>query len=216
MIFNERGQERSTGRRVVEARKRRRVQPTLLALEGRQLLSTYTVNSTGDTGSGSGLFGDLRYCITQVNSAGGDQTIVFDQTMFQTPQTITLSGTQLDLSDSTGTETITGPTAGVTIDANKASRVFEVDEDVTASISGLTITDGTTSGNGGGLYNDGGNVTLTGCTVSGNAATTPGSSRGGGLYSVNGTITLSGCTVTNNTSACDWRWVERSRRERPR
>ena len=36
-------------------------------LERRELLATYTVNATTDTGSGSGLTGDLRYCITQVN-----------------------------------------------------------------------------------------------------------------------------------------------------
>src|SRR5271170_6293715 len=109
-----RDQPRS-GRGTVEARKRRRMQPTLLALEGRQLLSTFTVNSTGDSGSGSGLVGDLRYCITQANSAGGDEAINFDPTVFATPQTITLSGTQLELSDTTGTETITGPAAGVTV-----------------------------------------------------------------------------------------------------
>ena len=62
--------------------------------------------------------------------------------MFNTPQTITLSGTQLELSDTTGTETITGPAAGVTVNGNDASRVFQVDAGVTASISGLTITGG--------------------------------------------------------------------------
>ena len=34
----------------------------------------------------------------------------------------------------------------------------------------MTITGGSTTGNGGGLYNDGGNVTLTKFTVSGNSA----------------------------------------------
>ena len=36
-------------------------------LEERALLSTFTVNDLGDTGAGSGLTGDLRYCITQAN-----------------------------------------------------------------------------------------------------------------------------------------------------
>ena len=135
-------EQRRGGRRTVEARKRRRVLPTVLTLEGRQLLSTFTVNSTGDSGSGSGLAGDLRYCITQANSDGGDETIVFDKTVFKTPQTINLTGTQLELTDTTGTETIMGPKAGVTVDAGGNSRVFQVDGGVTASISGMTITGG--------------------------------------------------------------------------
>ena len=58
----------------------------------------------------------------------------------------------------------------MTVSGGGLSRVFQVDPDVTASISGMTITAGNTTGNGGGLYNDGGNVTLTNCTVSDNSA----------------------------------------------
>ena len=86
----------------------------------------------------------------------GNSNITFDTTVFDTPQTITLTGTQLELSNTTGTETITGPAAGVTVSGGGLSRVFQVDAGVTASISGLTITGGTTAGNGGGLYNNGG------------------------------------------------------------
>ena len=49
----------------------------LEALEDRMVLSTFTVNSTGDSGTGSGTTGDLRYCITQANAAGGTNTIDF-------------------------------------------------------------------------------------------------------------------------------------------
>ena len=81
-------------------------------------------------------------------------TITFDNTtVFATPQTITLTGTQLELSDTSGTETITGPAAGVTVSGGGLSRVFQVDRGVTASISGLTITGGHRHGDGGGLYN---------------------------------------------------------------
>jgi hypothetical protein len=45
--------------------------------------------------------------ISQARCAGGDQTINFDSTVFGTPQTITLSGTQLERSDASGAETIT-------------------------------------------------------------------------------------------------------------
>src|SRR6516164_3057694 len=119
-----------------------RARPALEVLEDRWVPSTFTVNSTGDTGAGAGLFGDLRYCVNQTNAAGGNQTIIFDSGVFATAQTITLSGTQLELKDTTGTETITGPAAGVTVSGGELSRVFQVDGGVTASISGLTITAG--------------------------------------------------------------------------
>ena len=93
--------QRRIGRGTVEARKRqrRRLRPTLLALEDRRLLSTFTVTSTLDDGSA----GTLRYAIGQANSTAGADTIDFDSSVFNTPQTITLNGTQLELSDTTGT-----------------------------------------------------------------------------------------------------------------
>jgi fibronectin-binding autotransporter adhesin len=194
---------RRDGRGTAAGRNRWRLRPTLLALEDRRLLSTFTVNNTGDNGSGSGLVGDLRYCITQANSAGGDETITFDSTVFGTPQTITLSGTQLELSDTTGTETITGPAGGVTVSGGGLSRVFQVDPNVTASISGLTITGGTTGSYGGGLYNLG-TTSLTNCTVSGNYA---GYGYGGGGLDTGsssfpeGTTSLTNCTVSGNSAS---------------
>ena len=126
-------------------------------------------------------------------------TIVFDPTVFSTPQTITLSDGPLELSDTGGTQTITGPAAGVTISGGGTSRVFQVDSGVTASISGLTISGGsiipamaavwrttarrrsptapsaaTAPTSGGGVFNAGrANLTLTDCTVSGNCCRAP-------------------------------------------
>ncbi len=183
-------ERRKGGRRMFEARKRRRMRPTLLALEDRRLLSTFTVTSTLDNGS----VGTLRWAVGQANSAGGAETIAFDQKAFKTPQTITLTGTQLELSDTTGTETITGPKAAVTVSGGGLSRVFQVDGGVTATISGLTITGGS-AGTGGGLASLGGTATLTNCTVSGNTASTE---LGGGLYNFSGALTLTNCTVSGN------------------
>ena len=53
--------------------------------------------------------------------ATGASTIVFDSKVFKAPQVITLNGTQLELSDTNGTETIVGPKKGVTISGNKGS-----------------------------------------------------------------------------------------------
>ena len=175
----------------VANRQRHRLRPTLLALEERTLLSTFTVNSTADDGSS----GTLRWAIGQANSTGGAETIQFDPTVFATPQTITLGGTQLELSDTTGTETITG-TAGLTISGGGVSRVFEVDAGVTASITGLTITDGNTSGNGGGVYDNGGDLTLTDCTVSGNTSGV----NGPGVYIYDGgQATLTNSKISGNS-----------------
>ena len=55
---------------------------------------------------------DLRQAITLANSLTGANTISFDPTVFADPQTITLNGTQLSLTNTTGTEAITEPGGG--------------------------------------------------------------------------------------------------------
>ncbi len=177
------------------------------------------VNTTID-GIGSP-FGDLslRQAVNLANLFDTAETITFDPTAFATPQTIVLTRGQLELSDTGGMQTISGPAAGLTITANDASRVFLVDSGVTATLSGLTITGGSTSETGGGVVNDG-TITLLGCTVSGNTAKYGGGGLsnygtasladcmisgnsawddGGGGLENDGTITLTGCTITGNT-----------------
>src|SRR5262249_55469989 len=106
---------------------------------------------------------------------------------------------QLELSNTSNATTIyDGSGAGaVTISGNNASRVFQVDPKVTASISGLTITGGNsgTYSNGGGLANFG-TTTLSDCTVSGNTAQF--FSYGGGVYN-GGTLAMVNCTVSGNS-----------------
>ena len=152
-------------------------------------MSAITVTNTLDDGS----VGSLRWAVEQANAGGGAETINFAPSLFNTPQTITLTQGQLELSDPTGTETITGPAAGLTISGGGQSRVFQVDKGVTASISGVTITAGNGNGGGGGLENYG-TTTLTNCTITGNAA-----ANGGGLNNL-GTATLNSCTISNNAA----------------
>jgi hypothetical protein len=198
-------------RRVTPIRKApRRARLVLEALEDRWVPSTFTVNSIGDTGTGTGVTGDLRYCLTQANGNNQANIIKFDPTVFGSPQTITLSGTQLEISDTGGTQTINGPKVGVTLSGNYASRVFQIDRLVTASISGLTISGG--NGNyigysgyhsnprGGGLANYG-TTTLTNCTVSGNAANNAYFGGSGGGLSNSGTLALTNCTISGNFSS---------------
>ena len=209
-------------RGTINDRKRRRIRPTLMALEDRRLLATFVVNNPTDTT----ILGetDLRQAITSANSTPGANTITFDSTIFASAQTIALTGAQLTLSNTTGTQTITVPTAGVTVSGDGLSRVFQVDANVTASISGMTITGGkTVIYNGGGGLENYGTVTLSNCTISGNSATTGGglanyhaatltnctisgnstsnNGSGGGLAHYEGTVALNNCTVSNNSTS---------------
>ena len=187
------GDQRRGGRGTFHGRQRWRMRPTLLELEGRALLSTIVVNNPTDTPVAGET--DLRQAIVLANTNGGAETITFDKTVFNTPQTINLDPAlgQLELSDQTGTETITGPNAGVTINGNYttaglANSVFKIDPGVTATLSGLTITGGNNGDYGGGVDNQG-TVTLIDCTISGNA---------GGGFDNFGTATLTGCTISGN------------------
>ena len=75
MSHNRASDQRRSGRGTVEGRSRRRMRPTLMALEDRRLLSTFTVTSTLDDGSA----GTLRWAVGQANSHAGDDTIDFDK-----------------------------------------------------------------------------------------------------------------------------------------
>ena len=153
------------------ARGRLRLRPGLMALEGRTLLSTFTVNSTADNGSA----GTLRWAISQANASNQAETIVFSS-LFNTPQTIHLSGGPL-IALRPGGHHDHGPGENLlSISGNSASRVFRITSGSSASLSGLTITGGNVHGNGGGMQNNGGTLAL---TTSYSAATRR---DGGGLF----------------------------------
>ena len=107
--------------------------------------------------------GTLRLAIAEVNGTPGNNTIQFDPIVFHSIQTITLTASQLELSNTAGTQTMIGPAAGVIVSGGNLTRVLQVNKGVTTSISGLTFTKGNAS-TGAGLYNLG-NSTLTDCTI---------------------------------------------------
>ncbi|HET6248007.1 MAG TPA: Ig-like domain repeat protein [Tepidisphaeraceae bacterium] len=171
------------------------------SLEQRVLFSAIVVNTTAASGAGS-----LSAAIATANTAASDTTISFDPTVFATPQTITLAGTALELSNTAHSTTITGPTAGVTVNANSQSAVFIVDMGVTASISAF----GVTGGSVGGIENNG-SLTLANDAISGNSNEnitnmdfTVTVTDGGGIDNA-GSISLTNCTISGNsfTSAGD-------------
>jgi len=71
--------------------------------------------------------------------------IVFDRSVFSNAQTITLGGTELDITHNLDIiaprDSLTGADL-VTVSGNKASRVFEVESGATVSEDGLIVGDG--------------------------------------------------------------------------
>lgn len=138
-----------TSSRASHARHPLRRRLVLQALENRLTPATFTVNDPGDAGTGTGLLGDLRFCITQANDETtfpGADTIVFDAS-FSSAKTISLSGTELLISSDLS---ITGPGSGLlTIDAGALSRHFNIDTNAaitaTIKIGGMTLTNGSSA-----------------------------------------------------------------------
>src|SRR5262249_40690203 len=104
-----------------------RFRPQLETLEGRDVPSTLTVTNNLDSGAGS-----LR---AEIAATKSKDTIVFAPSL--KGQTITLTSGQLEISKSM---TIQGPGAGqLTISGDLQSRVFQVNQKVTVTLSGMTI-----------------------------------------------------------------------------
>ena len=186
---------RRAGRGPASRQRHQRLRRTLTVepLEGRALLSTFTVNSLGDTGTGT-----LRWAITQANQTPGNNTINFSVT-----GTITLNSALPDLSDTTGLTDIKGPGAAkLTVARSSAAGtpdfgIFTVDSGADVKLVGLTITGGLAS-NGGGIDNAG-TLTLINSTVSSNSVSAGSLYGGGGIYST-GTLTVTNSTFASNSA----------------
>lgn len=159
---------------------------TVLAMTGNAFATEtdYTVNATTDTGSGSGTSGDLRYVLTQAESTS-DNVITFS-----VMGTITLTAA---LPAITQTTTITGPGANVlTISGGSAYQIFNITAG-TVAISGLTIANGKTSGDGAGIANAA-TLTVTNCFFSGGSAV-----HGAGISSIGSALTVIGSTFLKDS-----------------
>lgn len=124
---------------------------------------------------------------------GAHVTIAFGGPIFAdaTPDTITLVSGELAI---TGEVTILGTGADIlSISGNNASRVFNITS-ATATITGMTISNGDVRDAGGGILNNG-TLTLTKCTVTDNKA----AGDGGGILN-NGTMHVANSIVSGNTA----------------
>ena len=152
-------------------------------------------NGICETAPGNGAC-TLRAAIQESNALAGIDQINLP------PNTYVLTlVSELAITDSL---TITGGGASPTIiDGNKSvrpnSRVLVAGSGITVNISGVTIRNGGTGGQGGGIFNVG-ILTLTNSTVSGNNAAGGG---GGILNDAGGTLTLTNSTVSGNNANVD-------------
>jgi hypothetical protein len=193
--------------------------PSLEALERRELLTTFNVNSLADVANPAAGTVTLRSAIEAANMAGGSNTI-----NLAVPGTYQLSlvGTTGETDNVAGELAITGTgnlnivnTSGgkAVVDGGGLNRVFDINPAAenatpfTVTFQGLTITDGHASpddggaGSGGGIRAQGaGSVVLTNDVLDDNSA----SADGGGisLESANndsiGTLTVNNSTIGNN------------------
>jgi hypothetical protein len=144
------------------------------------------VTTLNDSGAGS-----LRQVVSNALSSA---TITFAPGL--SGQSITLTTGEVPLNRSVTIDASSLP-AGIKINGNHNSRIFNVTGTASVILNSLTITNGFTNGaSGGGIVNSA-TLTLTNCTLAGNS--TDASSTGGAIYNV-GTLTLSGCTVANNSA----------------
>ena len=123
------------------------------SLETRRLLAAFVVDTLIDENDGVGVGGvSLRDASWTADAGRGAEadTITFAPALTAGgPATMTLTLGQLTLSDTRGTTTITGPGANLlSVSGNNVGRVFEIASNVTAELSGLTITRGNAAGTG--------------------------------------------------------------------
>lgn len=167
---------------------------TLLAT--RAVAATWTVNGTGDDGTGSCSATKCTLRDAIITGRSGD-TIQF---ALPAPSAISLTNGELVI---TKTLAIKGPgAAALTVGRSAAAgtadfRVFNVDSGTFVDISGMTITNGKAPGSsGGGGILSSGELHVANCVITRNVA----SQVGGGIANT-GNLTIEGTTIAENAAA---------------
>jgi CSLREA domain-containing protein len=171
--------------------------------------ATFTVTKVADTDDGvCDTDCSLREAISAANTAGTNDTIAFDSSVFATPQIISLSGTELTVEDN-GTLIING-TGSTFLDISgfisdpifAQSRVFYIAPSANLTLNNLTVSDGdsegaVSNGFGGGIFSDFATLTINNCTVRNNNSLLEG---GGGIYMRFGTLNVNNSSIRNNNA----------------
>ena len=164
----------------------------------------WTVDSMADGMTGSGDSGTLLYCVTGANAdtnPAGD-TIEFDPTTFATVKTLDVADGELDLTNTSGLQSLGGQSLGLTIEGSGTGSVLTVANGVLAQVFNLTISGGAASADGGGVDNDG-ELSIVDATIRGNTIDgSPGDAFFGGAGVDNGPdgyLTMVSDTVSGNS-----------------
>ncbi|MFM7099150.1 MAG: tandem-95 repeat protein, partial [Gemmataceae bacterium] len=172
-------------------------------------LAQFTVNTIADSGAGS-----LRQAITDANLTSANDEIIFASSLFTNgANTITLGSAALPTiaaTSSAGSLTISGPGASSLIisgDNGNTSRnfsVFNIASGGNLSISGVTVSGAKTTSNGGGFSNLG-TLSVTNSLISGNTAAGGGGIYSRGILTVNNSI-FSGNSTTSQNGGAVWNY----------
>ena len=157
--------------------------------------NTITVNTLSDSSTAGDGVCSLREAITNSNS-GSDTTkgdcvagTANDTIVFSLSGKITVAST---LPSPTGVLEIDGTGQTIDIDGGSASRIF-LNLTGTLTLNDLTISNGSSTGNGGGVLSNG-DLTVTDSTFTGNNAV-----GGGAIFnSIGGTLNITNCTFSGN------------------
>ncbi len=156
---------------------------TALASSKAHAATTLTVTDCSDDSQ-------LQADVSIANSDNDGDTITFSCS-----GDILLSGT-LSI---TGSMTIDGSGQSVTLDGYNQVQVFSTSSsDLT--LNALTITNGTIPGDGGGIFNNDGTLSISNSTLSNNSAPNEFGS-GGGIFNNGGTLSIDNSTFANNSAS---------------
>jgi hypothetical protein len=156
----------------------------LESLEVRRNLATFLVNTFDDVVASDDQL-SLREAISLAATNPGQDKIDLPE------GTYTLTLGQLTINDASGALTIRSETGVATIDANSASRVFEIQAGSDVTFRGLAITHGQAT-QGAGVLNAG-DLTVIDSAITSNTAI----NDGGGVYST-GSLTMKRSDVSSN------------------
>lgn len=170
--------------------------------------AVYSVTKVADTNDGScNSDCSLREAIAAANATVDNDVVVFAMPLFASPQTITLSGTEMVVANN-GSLTIYGPGANrLTLNGNNASRILVSGANVVVNIHNLRFTGGngvgaTNTGRGGAVYNVGGTMLIKNSILTGNSAANGGAINNAASASpaVNANLTIDNCVISFNSS----------------
>lgn len=155
--------------------------------------NTFMVTTNADTNDGScDAHCSLREAIVAANTLPGPDVILFS--LLPASQTITLTAELPSIEDDLTIEG--GTNISLTISGNNLYRPLLVSQNISATLAHLSIVNGYSNQNGGGIYNDYGNLTLENVLMKDNVA----ENWGGGVINYYGVLHVHHSAFINNSA----------------